>query len=58
MKAMKRMEFVKLCARGGMLAAIVGCGAVLSSREDKFACSDQCGKCPKFENGKCAEGFK
>ncbi|VGO21753.1 hypothetical protein [Pontiella sulfatireligans] len=58
MKPMNRQELLKGCARGGVLAGIVGLCAVLASREEKFVCSDRCGKCVKFENGKCGLGLK
>jgi hypothetical protein len=58
MKLMDRHEFVKACARGGALAGVVGLSAVLVSREEKFECSNRCGKCPKLEDGKCNLGLK
>ncbi|VGO17521.1 hypothetical protein PDESU_06118 [Pontiella desulfatans] len=54
---MKRMDR-KTFFRNGALVGIVGLCAVLVSREEKFECSDRCGKCPKFENGKCGLGLK
>ena len=54
---MKRKEFLKGCIRSGVFAGIVGLGAVLVSRKDKFECSSQCGKCSKFDNGKCELGL-
>jgi len=58
MKKIERQEFLRLCARWSALAGLVGCGAALSTREQKFACNDRCGQCPKFEHGKCGEGLK
>jgi hypothetical protein len=58
MKPIARQEFLKHCARGGALAGIVALGAVLVSRENKFACSDQCRQCVKFRDGKCGLGLK
>ena len=55
---MNRKEFIKTAVRGGLLAGIVGFGAILSSRKEKFSCSDQCGKCTKFNHGKCSLGIK
>ena len=58
MKIMDRKDFLKSCARGGLLTAIAGSCAVLVSRENKFECSRFCGKCVKFDGGKCALGIK
>lgn len=58
MKSIDRQEFLKACARGGALAGVVGLCAVLVSREEKFECSDRCGRCPKLEDGKCSLGLK
>jgi hypothetical protein len=58
MKRMDRKRFLTAVARGGVLAVIGGCGVVLCSREQKFQCSGRCGRCPKFEGGKCRLGIK
>lgn len=58
MKTVSRQEMLKVCVRGGMVAGIIGLGAVLTSREEKFECSNRCGQCPKLENGKCGLGLK
>jgi hypothetical protein len=58
MKQTSRNGFLKDCVRGGVLAAIVGLCTVLVSREKKFECSSQCGKCTKFNDGKCGLGIK
>ena len=58
MKRMDRMNFLITAARGGVLAGMAGCGAVLFLREKKFRCSDRCGRCPKYEDGKCRLGIK
>ena len=58
MKSISRKEWLKGAVRGGVLASIVGLCAVLVSRKDKFECSSQCGKCSKFDNGKCGLGLK
>lgn len=54
---MKRIDR-KTFLRGGAFTGIVGLCAVLASREEKFECSNQCGKCPKLEDGKCGLGLK
>ncbi len=53
-----RNEFLRGCTRGGVFAGLVGLCAVLVSRKEKFECSSFCGKCVKFEGGKCALGIK
>lgn len=58
MKTISRQELLKGCVRGGVLAGIAGLCAVLTSREEKFECSDQCGRCGKFSGGKCGLGLK
>ena len=58
MKTTNRKDFLRGCARGGVLAGIIGFCAVLVSREDKFVCSNQCGTCVKCEGGKCGLGIK
>ena len=58
MKAMSRQEILKGVLRSGALAGVVGLGVVLTTREEKFECSNRCGKCPKLENGKCGLGIK
>jgi hypothetical protein len=55
---MNRQEFLKSCARGGALAGLIGLSAVLASREKKFECSNVCGRCAEFNNGKCGLGLK
>ncbi len=55
---MKREDVLKRCARHAALLGIVGFGAVLVSRKNKFSCTDQCGRCEKFKHGKCALGIK
>ena len=54
MKPINRISFL----RGGALVGLAGLCAVLLSREEKFECSDRCGRCAKFENGKCGLGLK
>jgi len=58
MKNVSRQDFLKSCARGSALAGLVGLGAVLVSREKKYECSNVCGQCSKFNNGKCRLGLK
>jgi hypothetical protein len=58
MKTVSRHEWLKRCTRGGALAGILGLGAVLCSREEKFECSSRCGQCLKRQNGKCSLGLK
>lgn len=58
MRTLTRKEMLKSGMRGGALAGIVGLGLVLTSREEKFECSSQCGKCPKLTDGKCGLGLK
>lgn len=58
MKAIRRNDFLKECLRGGVLAGLVGLGIVLGTREEKFECTNRCGKCVKFENGKCGLGLR
>jgi hypothetical protein len=58
MKSISRQELLKGCVRGGVLAGVVGLCTVLTSREEKFECSDQCGRCSKFNGGKCGLGLK
>ncbi len=58
MKIITRKDFIKSCARGGVLAGLAGLCAVLVSREEKFTCSTYCGRCVKFSDGKCALGIK
>jgi len=53
-----RKEFLRGCTRGGVIAGIIGLGGVLASREEKFECSNHCGKCVKFNDGKCGLGIK
>jgi hypothetical protein len=55
---MKRQDFLRTCARSGVLMGIAGVAAVLVTREEKFECSNRCGKCPKLEKGKCGLGLK
>ena len=58
MKQMNRNMFLTDCVRGSVLAGIVGLCTVLVSRENKFECSYQCGKCMKFNAGKCDLGIR
>jgi hypothetical protein len=58
MKTIARSDFIKGGVRGGVLAGLVGLCAVLVSREEKFECSTQCGRCSKFSDGKCSLGIK
>ena len=58
MKPISRQEWLKGCVRGGVLVGLVGLCSVLVSRKDKFECSNQCGKCSKFNDGQCALGLK
>jgi len=58
MNEINRQEMLKRCVRGGLLAGLIGLGAVLTSREEKFECSSRCGQCPKLEDGKCRLGLK
>jgi len=58
MKTWKRKTVLKNGTRGGVLIGLVGLCAVLTSREEKFECSNRCGKCPKLTNGKCGLGLK
>lgn len=58
MKQINRTAFLKSCARGGVLAGILGLCAVLASRKEKFECSNRCGRCPKMDNGNCSLGLK
>ena len=58
MKPVNRQNFLKGCMRGGALAGIVALSAVLNAREEKFECSDRCGRCVKFSDGKCGLGLK
>lgn len=58
MKRMDRKSFIAATARGGVLAGLAGVCVVLASREEKFECSDRCGGCSKFSNGKCGLGLK
>ena len=58
MKSISRQEWLKGCVRGGVLMGLFGLCAVLVSRKDKFECSSRCGKCSKFNDGKCALGLK
>ena len=53
-----RSALLKGCMRVGVLLGIAGLGVVLTSREEKFECSDRCGKCPKLTDGKCGLGLK
>ena len=53
-----RMAILKGIARGGVLAGLLGYGAVLVSREDKFECSTICGGCVKLKDGQCSLGLK
>jgi len=54
MKPINRQDVL----RGFALASLAGLCAVLVSRKEKFECSSFCGKCVKFEGGKCALGIK
>jgi len=58
MNTIKRQDFLKSCARGGLFAGIIGVCAVLVSREEKFDCSNRCGACVKLKDGKCSLGLK
>ena len=58
MKPTNRNKVLKDCVRGGVLAGIVGLGTVLVSRDKKFECSSQCGKCTQFNDGKCGLGIR
>ncbi|MBN2685591.1 MAG: hypothetical protein JXR40_09955 [Pontiellaceae bacterium] len=58
MKKIDRMDFLKQCGRWGALAAVLGFGGVLLSREKKVSCTDPCGSCAEFKNGKCGIGLK
>ena len=58
MKQVSRKEFLKGFARGGTLASIVGLCAVLASRAEKLECNSRCGRCSKFNDGKCSLGIK
>ncbi len=53
-----RSVLLRGCMRVGVLLGIAGLSAVLSSREENFECSSQCGKCPKLTGGKCGLGLK
>lgn len=55
---MNRRSFLKSGLRGSLLVGLVGLGAVLVSREGKPACDKTCGRCQKFQNGKCLLGIK
>ena len=58
MKKMARQDFLKQCARFGVLAGLVTLGGVLVSRKDKSACTEQCERCAEYKNGKCGIGLK
>ena len=58
MKLTTRNKFLRDCVRGSVLAGIIGLGAVLVSREKKYECSNQCGKCAQFNHGKCGLGIR
>ncbi|MDF7822517.1 hypothetical protein P4B35_00720 [Pontiellaceae bacterium B12227] len=58
MKKLSRGDLLKGCARGGVLAGILGLCAVLNNREEKFECDNRCGRCSKNNNGICALGLK
>ncbi len=53
-----RAEILKGCVRGGVFVGIAGLCAVLATREEKFECSSQCGKCTQFNDGKCGLGIR
>ena len=58
MKSMSRRSFLKNCVRGGALIGLAGLCGMLASREQKFECSNSCGGCQKFKNGRCVLGIK
>ncbi len=58
MKPMNRQECLKAVLRGSLIAGIVGLGAVLGSREERFECSGRCGQCAELKDGMCGLGRK
>jgi len=53
MKNINRQNFLKGCARGGVLAGLTGLSAVLTSRGKKISCPCMCERCSQQINGKC-----
>ena len=58
MKKISRKNILKGIARGGVLAGLAGFCTVLATREEKFECSDRCGRCSKFSDGNCSLGLR